>query len=404
MLGCEFTSCNQLQHFPHTYGPYDMDLLTGIASALTSSLHIDPGRQVKSAVKRVEKTVDTPARLEKLGKKTLDRTEARPEKLLKGVKRDVANAKKDLAKGNIHGATRKLEHAVKEPQRQIRGVKTDARKLERAPKQEIRSAQRAVKTLVHAPGREVKAAERKLKRAVRPPRSVQRLLKKRGGGHGHSSAAPVAAGVAVGAAAGVAVGGAAVGVAAVGWAHAAADTIHNGYLLKQGEAAVDAYKKRYFSCAKDSGELKYFSDVMKVKKGTIALRDVTHIVAVTTTPLDLVLVTPSRKWVLRGVSLSETNEWLDLFEAESGVFAYESVEAADADDFVPLADAIPVVDITAVEEVTVAVANAVAPAAEEEAASDVAADATADAVGAPVSVAEEVGAPAEEEVAEGGES
>ena len=381
-----------------------MDLLSSIGDALKTTLHIDPGRQVKSAVKRVEKAVDAPERLEKLGKKTLDRTEGRPEKLLKGVKRDIAQAKKDVAKGNIRGATRKLEHAAKEPQKQIRGVKTDIRKLERAPKQELRQAKRAVKGLAHAPGREVKAAKRAVKRAVRPPRSVQRLLKKRGGGHSNSSAAaPIAAGVAVGAAVGVV--GAAAGVAAVGavqsqWARAAPGTIHNGFLLKQGEAAVDAFKKRFFSCAKGSGELKYFSDHMKIKKGTIALREVTHIVAVSTTPLDLILITPSRKWALRGTSLSETDEWLDLFEVESGTFAYESMEAADADDFLPLADATSVADATPVADATV-VADAAAAADAEVDVAPPPAPATSDelavgAVEAPAIVAEKGAAPGEE--------
>ena len=314
-----------------------MDILASIEKAL----HISAGGQVKAAVKRVGVSAKAPERLEELTKKTIDRTGARPDKMVKGVKKDLAQSQKRLAKGDVQGAMRYGEHGLAEPKKQLRGVKNDAKKLERAPKNELLKAKHAAKGLVRAPGREVAVAKRAVQRYTRPPQAVTRLLKKgKGRGGGSGAAVPAAAGVAAGAVVvggGVAVGvggGVAVGAVAKGWKDKKAGTVHSGMMLKQGDAATSAYKKRFFSCVKGSAALAYFSDHMKIKKGTIALQSLTHIVAVSTTPLDLVLITPSRTWALRGLSEDDATEWLDLIEQESGVFAYECVEAADADDFV----------------------------------------------------------------------
>ena len=107
--------------------------------------------------------------------------------------------------------------------------------------------------------------------------------------------------------------------------------ITSGIMMKQGEATT-TFKKRFFSCAKGSGEVQYFDAVrklFKIPKGSILLRTVEHIVAdrgsghVRYDRRRIMLYTPTRTWVLRADRSEEAQEWVRVFEAESGVIASE---------------------------------------------------------------------------------
>lgn len=107
--------------------------------------------------------------------------------------------------------------------------------------------------------------------------------------------------------------------------------ILSGTMMKQGETS-QGFKKRFFSCTKGTGEVKYYDTVhklLKIPKGTISLCAVEHIVAdrgsgrVRYDRRRILLCTPMRTWVLRAERSEEAQEWVRVFEIESGVRASE---------------------------------------------------------------------------------
>ena len=145
------------------------DIVKDIKSWIERVLRIRPGQGVQAAVHRVERAVDAPDRIEKLAEKTLTKTLDAPDKLGDHLGKDLKTAQKKLAKGDIGGATRAVDHAVKAPKRAVKETERDLKRLAKAPEQEKKKAVRAVEGLVKAPGREVKAAERSVKRIVKDP-------------------------------------------------------------------------------------------------------------------------------------------------------------------------------------------------------------------------------------------
>ena len=98
----------------------------------------------------------------------------------------------------------------------------------------------------------------------------------------------------------------------------------SGFMLKRGETATSKFKRRFFQSTRSSGVLQYFSDTLKIQKGTIALDSVSliersdgHLIS---------LHTPRRIWAFKAESADDATAWVRWLSKESGAKVSEKLE------------------------------------------------------------------------------
>ena len=95
-------------------------------------------------------------------------------------------------------------------------------------------------------------------------------------------------------------------------------------MMKRGETAKSKYKRRFFQSTRSSGVLQYFSDTLKIQKGTIALDSISliersdgHLIS---------LHTPRRIWAFKAESADDATAWVRWLSKESGAKVSEKLQ------------------------------------------------------------------------------